>query len=111
MTNIEKGIEITGRTADDLKDNECPRSLGIVTSSCTENCCDCWKEKFTALRQPSLPDGFQCIEHEDIGEVYYSNNEVVITGRPKNGHNCDSMGCTSVSHIIFRVKVQNQPGN
>ena len=46
--------------------------------------------------------GFRLIEN---AEVYVSPHEIVIVGMPEEddeGHNCDHMGCTSVSHVLFR---------
>lgn len=44
---------------------------------------------------------------EDV-DVYVSNYEIVVTGMPDEddeNHNCDHMGCTSVSHVLFRSPI------
>ena len=64
----------------------------------------------------SIPKGFTEINKNKIVGVYYSDGHVVVTGTPitegedgftEEGHNCDLMGCGSLTHIIFRAKINN----
>ncbi len=50
-----------------------------------------------------IPTGFE--EIKDVTGVYVSKHEIVVTGHPEvddEEHNCDDLGCTSVSHVLFR---------
>ena len=43
---------------------------------------------------------------KNIDSVFISDGKIVITGWPDEddeSHNCDAMGCSSVSHVIFRA--------
>lgn len=54
----------------------------------------------------SLPKGFE--ELEGVESVYMSDREIVITGTPDDNddsHDCDALGCSSVNHVLIRVKV------
>lgn len=43
------------------------------------------------------------LDIDDVDGVFFSNTEVVITGIPRDeNHNCDAMGCSSISHVIHR---------
>lgn len=51
-----------------------------------------------------IPNGYR--ELKNIDSVFISDGKIVITGEPDEddeSHNCDAMGCTSVSHVIFRA--------
>lgn len=67
MENIDKGIELTGRTAEDLENNGCVYDIGIVPPKCNEDCFECWHTEFTAM----IPDCFKacdcdtCERHEE----------------------------------------------
>lgn len=53
-----------------------------------------------------IPKGYK--ELERVTSVYVSDREIVVTGVPDTDdetHNCDFMGCSSVSHVIFRAKI------
>ena len=53
-----------------------------------------------------IPKGYK--ELERVTSVYVSDIEIVVTGVPDKDdetHNCDFMGCSSVSHVIFRSKI------
>jgi deoxycytidylate deaminase len=53
-----------------------------------------------------IPKGYK--ELERVTSVYVSDREIVVTGVPGTDdetHNCDFMGCSSVSHVIFRSKI------
>lgn len=52
----------------------------------------------------NMPDKYK--EIENISGVFVSENEIVVTGTPHeddDNHNCDVMGCSSVSHVIYRA--------
>lgn len=56
-----------------------------------------------------IPKGFK--EIKNVEGVYVSDNEIVITGIPDpddEKHNCDTLGCSSVSHVLFRAKFNNK---
>ena len=51
-------------------------------------------------------------------EAYETADEIIVCGEPPNeyedpgdtfGHNCDAMGCSSVSHVLYRFQKQSQP--
>lgn len=49
------------------------------------------------------PKGYE--EIKNVDGVFIGKGEIVITGIPDSEdetHNCDAMGCSSVSHVIFR---------
>ena len=55
----------------------------------------------------NIPKGYK--EIEGVTEVFVSDEEIVITGIPDEddeSHNCDYMGCGSLSHVIFRAKIE-----
>ena len=40
-----------------------------------------------------------------LRECYETDTEIVVCGQPKPNdasHNCDEMGCSSVSHVLYR---------
>lgn len=42
---------------------------------------------------------------EHNAEVFQTRTELIVTGWPDpqdENHNCDALGCTSVSHVLFR---------
>ena len=53
------------------------------------------------------PDG--ALRMKGVEEVFLYDGEIIITGQPDDEkpelHNCDVMGCSSVSHVIFRGEV------
>lgn len=54
-----------------------------------------------------IPVGYRALK--DITGVFVSDNEIVVTGVPDaddENHNCDGMGCSSVSHVIFRANLK-----
>ncbi len=56
-----------------------------------------------------IPTGFK--EIKEVTGVYVSKHEIVVTGHPETDdeeHNCDELGCTSVSHVLFREKRENE---
>ena len=44
-------------------------------------------------------------------EVLQTDNELIICGSPSGelyeSHNCDEMGCSSVSHVLLRIPITN----
>jgi hypothetical protein len=51
-----------------------------------------------------IPEGFK--ELKNVTEVFISDSEIVICGIPESedeNHNCDMMGCSSVSHVLLRA--------
>jgi hypothetical protein len=58
-----------------------------------------------------LTGGFLELE---TGTAYITETELVITGQPApddERHNCDALGCSSVSHVIFRQRLAAAPPN
>lgn len=54
-----------------------------------------------------IPEGFK--EISNVDGVYVSDDEIVITGIPDEddeSHNCDEMGCGSLSHVLFRSSIR-----
>jgi hypothetical protein len=54
-----------------------------------------------------IPEGFE--EVKNITGVYINKEArtLVVTGQPDSddeNHNCDRMGCSSVSHVLFFSK-------
>lgn len=48
------------------------------------------------------------IEVELVTGIYVGNGEMVITGIPDENdetHNCDEMGCSSLSHVLYRQRL------
>ena len=57
-----------------------------------------------------IPAGFE--EIENVDGVFISDSEIVITGIPDEDdeeHDCDDMGCSSVSHVLFRATINRRP--
>lgn len=50
-----------------------------------------------------IPEGWEELRADG---VYLRGNEIIITGTPRddddNTHNCDEMGCATLSHVILR---------
>jgi hypothetical protein len=48
------------------------------------------------------------INLDDVDGVFLGKGEIVITGAPiedDESHNCDAMGCSSVSHVLYRASI------
>jgi hypothetical protein len=48
------------------------------------------------------------------GTAYITDTELLVTGRIAPGdrhHDCDAMGCTSASHVLFRQRLAAAPPN
>lgn len=57
-----------------------------------------------------IPKGYKEIDFDSVTGIFVSEKEIVITGFPKSDdetHNCDYMGCSSISHVIFRADITN----
>jgi TATA-box binding protein (TBP) (component of TFIID and TFIIIB) len=62
------------------------------------------KEMYSDYEPLRIPNGYR--ELKNIDSVFISDGKIVITGWPDEddeSHNCDAMGCSSVSHVIFRA--------
>lgn len=47
--------------------------------------------------------------HRELGEAIATKTELLIIGQPApddESHNCDAMGCTTVSHVLERRPLQ-----
>ena len=56
----------------------------------------------------NIPNGYKEVKNADGIFINHTKGEIVITGMPHEDdedHNCDFMGCSSVSHVIFRYKI------
>lgn len=56
-----------------------------------------------------IPIGYK--EIKNVDSVFISDNEIVVTGFPDEDdktHNCDEMGCSSVSHVLFRTEIKQR---
>jgi hypothetical protein len=56
-----------------------------------------------------IPVGYRALK--DVTGVFVSDDEIVVTGEPDDddeNHNCDEMGCSSVSHVIFRANFKTE---
>lgn len=54
-----------------------------------------------------IPKGYKEIT-DTVEGVFISDREIIITGIPDEddeNHNCDAMGCSSVSHVLFRFNI------
>jgi hypothetical protein len=66
-------------------------------------------DEWMILRVPRLavPDGAQ------LAECYETEKEFVIVGMPDaddEEHDCDAMGCGTLSHVLHRIKKRNTQG-
>lgn len=58
------------------------------------------------MEKDLLPLGYE--ELKGAENVFISQHEIVVTGEPDEedeNHNCDEMGCSSISHVIFRANI------
>ncbi len=56
------------------------------------------------VRKDWIPKGARLVE------AYLTEREVIICGSPKEddeSHNCDAMGCTTLSHVLYRLPLPN----
>jgi hypothetical protein len=50
----------------------------------------------------------QGISIDRVDGIFIGKGEIVITGSPisdDENHNCDMMGCSSISHVLYRTKL------
>jgi len=60
-------------------------------------------------------DGYQTIrvdkrfipEGGKLMEAYETETELIVIGDPTEKHDCDLMGCSSVSHVRYRIPLEN----
>ena len=52
-----------------------------------------------------IPDEF-IPENAKLIEAYETDKEVIVIGEPEwvEDHNCDQMGCGTLSHVIYRLR-------
>jgi hypothetical protein len=66
------------------------------------------KEHFEQMKKlMEAPEGYR--EIKNVSNVFVSDVDIVITGYPEEddeSHNCDEMGCSSVSHVLFRAYIK-----
>lgn len=56
------------------------------------------------VRKDLLPKGATLVE------AYLTEREIIVMGRPKEddeNHNCDAMGCGTLSHVRHRLPLPN----
>ncbi len=56
------------------------------------------------VRKDMIPEGAKLVE------AYLTEKEVIVCGMPKSddeSHNCDQMGCSSLSHVIHRFSLDD----
>jgi len=55
-----------------------------------------------------IPDEF-IPEIAELIEAYKTPKEIIVIGEPDwvEDHNCDEMGCGTLSHVIFRLKLRH----
>lgn len=111
-----------------VRDAHC-NSLGAVSVGTTEGKLGLRLDEFEVIswqpnphlkkRMPdNIPEGYWKID------TYTNGYEIIVCGDPLSedqyeeagislesplAHNCDAMGCTSVSHVIYRVSINHRP--
>lgn len=56
------------------------------------------------VRKDMIPKGATLVE------AYLTERELVVIGQPKeddDNHNCDAMGCGTLSHVLYRLPLPN----
>jgi hypothetical protein len=56
------------------------------------------------VRKDFVPKGARLIE------AYVTDREIIVMGQPKEddeNHNCDAMGCGTLSHVLYRLPLPN----
>jgi len=48
-----------------------------------------------------IPDGAKLVE------CYMFKDTIIVIGEPAGDHNCDQMGCSSLSHVIHRFSIKS----
>jgi len=57
------------------------------------------------VRKDLIPKGANLVE------AYLTEREIVVMGQPKEddeNHNCDAMGCGTLSHVLYRLPLPNK---
>lgn len=55
-------------------------------------------------------EGWQVPEGTTLRECYETEDEIIVCGFPKENdenHNCDMMGCSTVNHVLYRFKIED----
>ncbi len=52
----------------------------------------------------SIPIDFIPNGNNIVRECYETDTEIVVCGWPKEEHNCDQMGCSTINHVLYRFK-------
>ena len=59
-------------------------------------------KEYQEIKVPThlIPEGAELVE------AYRYKGEIIIIGEPDEAtdHNCDQMGCTTLSHVLYRLK-------
>ena len=60
--------------------------------------------RIVRVRKDMIPQGATLVE------AYKTDREIIVMGQPpegdeltEDGHNCDAMGCGTLSHVIYRL--------
>lgn len=60
------------------------------------------------VRKDFIPKGATLVE------AYLTDRELIVCGMPKENdesHNCDAMGCTTLSHVLYRFPIHTTSGD
>lgn len=66
---------------------------------------------FDSLQATLAKQGLRIPKGARLVEAWEHNGHLVVMGTPareedeETGHNCDAMGCSSVSHVVLRVPI------
>lgn len=66
---------------------------------------------FDALQAALSKQGLKIPRGARLVEAWEHDGHLVVTGTPasdedeETGHNCDAMGCSSISHVVFRIPI------
>jgi len=58
-------------------------------------------------RRLSIPLSYVPDTNATIRECYETDTEIIVLGEPiteDEKHNCDHMGCSSLTHVLYRFK-------
>jgi hypothetical protein len=126
--NSEETVWVTasGRTANGIALTGCPACLNVNGAGCADqqgaspmtdpttpppvaqtlDCeCQSWCREY-GVGRPGEEHHRNCKRWcERLGTAYRTKTELIVVGEPESdeeGHNCDAMGCSSVSHVVYR---------
>jgi hypothetical protein len=55
------------------------------------------------VRKDLIPKGSVLVE------AYLTEREIIVMGQPKDDdHNCDAMGCGTLSHVLYRLPLSSK---